>query len=51
MNETGLSAAEAVWGPMAADGHRRLEAYSTEELATVLRFLAEARQVQLDHLD
>ena len=46
----GLEAAGAIWGPMAAAGEQLLAGYSTDHLNAVLRFLTEARQLQLDQL-
>jgi DNA-binding MarR family transcriptional regulator len=50
MTEEGRAAAGAIWAPVVAAGEKFLSAYTLEELSTILRFLEEARAVQLEHL-
>lgn len=46
----GRTAAEAIWNPMVEAGRRFLSEYTVQELATVLRFLQQAKAAQVDHL-
>lgn len=48
ITQEGLDAAGAIWAPLVAAGGRMLAAYSEAELTTILRFLDEARALQLE---
>jgi len=48
ITKEGLDAAGAIWAPLVEAGGRMLAAYSEGELTTILRFLDEARALQLE---
>jgi len=50
MTDAGRAATGAIWAPMVAAGDVMLSRYSLAELRTILRFLEESRQAQLDEL-
>lgn len=50
MTEKARQETRAIWEPVAAAGARMLCGYSEAELAAILRFLHDARAVQLDNL-
>lgn len=51
MTEDGLAAAEEIWAPLAAAGAEMLSHYTDADLAAVLRFLQDARALQLAQLE
>lgn len=50
VTEKGRSATAEIWSPMVAAGGDTLSHYSEQELEVILRFLGDARDLQLAHL-
>jgi DNA-binding MarR family transcriptional regulator len=46
-----LRTAEAIWGPLAAEGETMLAGYTTDELAAIVRCLLEATALQDRHVE
>jgi len=50
MTDKARADAGAIWAPVVSAGERMIEGYTEAELETVLRYLREARSVQLENL-
>src|SRR6266571_1126444 len=50
MTKRAIDRCNEIWGPLAREGVRLLEKYSTDELTTILHFLEAARVLQEAHV-